>query len=174
MFSKKMLPLIVAGAALPLLSGGALAQEVSPAQMELAKQLIASGNFGDQVLKVIGPQIKADLAAQYAKAGKPADEKVIDDFVAQVTEILRPKLAASVEEAVPEVAKVFTEGELKALVAFAGTQDGKAALDKFPSYVGAVVQKLGPAMQKEAPAALRQVSESFKAKGVELPLPQQQ
>jgi hypothetical protein len=170
MFFKKMLPLAVIGSALPVLVGGAFAQEVSPAQMELAKQLIATGGFADQILKVIGPQIKGDLAARYNKTGKPADEKVIDDFVSQVTEILRPKLKASVEEAVPEVAKVFTEGELKALVAFASTQDGKAALDKFPAYVGAVVQKLGPAMQKEAPVALQQVSESFKAKGIELPL----
>lgn len=170
----KMTPALAAlAAALPALAGGAFAQEVSPAQMELAKQLIATGNFGDQVLKAIGPQLKGDLAARYNKAGKPADEKVIDDFVAQVGDILRPKLAASVEEAVPEVAKVFTESELKALVAFAGTPDGKAALDKFPSYVGAVVQKLGPAVQKEAPLALQQASESFRAKGVELPLPAQ-
>jgi len=173
MFRKKILTLAMAGAALTALAGGASAEEVSPARMELAKQLIATGDFGDQVLNVVGPQIRADLAAQYASAGKPADGKVIDEFVTQVNDILRPKLAASVEEAVPEVARVFTEGELKAMVAFAGTPDGKAALGKFPSYVAAVIQKLGPTMQKEAPLALRQVGESFKAKGVELPLPAQ-
>ena len=173
MFRNKMLPLVVAGAALPALAAGVAAEEVSPVRMELAKQLIATGNFGDQVLNVVGPQIRADLAAQYASAGKPADGKVIDAFVAEFTGILRPKLAASAEEAVPEVARVFTEGELKAMVAFAATPDGKAALEKFPSYVAAVIQKLGPTMQKEAPLALRQVGESFKAKGVELPLPAQ-
>lgn len=170
MYFKTLLPLAFAAAALPAITAPATAQEVSAAQMELAKQLIAAGDFGNQVLKAIGPQIKGDLAARFNKAGKPADEKVIDDFVAQVTDILRPKLNASVESATPEVAKVFTEAELKALVAFAGTPDGKAALDKFPSYVGAVIQKIGPTMQQEAPAALKTVSESFKAKGIELPL----
>jgi hypothetical protein len=169
MHFKTLLPLALAAAALPAITP-LHAQEVSAAQMELAKQLIAAGDFGNQVLKAIGPQIKGDLAARYNKAGKPADEKVIDDFVMQITDILRPKLNAAVESATPEVAKVFTEAELKALVAFAGTPDGKAALDKFPSYVGAVIQKIGPTMQQEAPAALKTVSESFKAKGIELPL----
>ncbi|MFO1091677.1 MAG: DUF2059 domain-containing protein [Hyphomicrobiales bacterium] len=159
------LPFALVAAALP-----ALAQsDPSPAQMDLAKQLIATGNFPDQVLKAIGPQIKAGLAAAYNKAGKPADEKAIDDFVADFTKQMQPKLLAATQEATPEVAKVFSEDELKALVAFASTPAGKGALDKFPSYVAAIIQKVGPAMQAQAPEIIKSLKESYKAKGVQFP-----
>ena len=153
-----------------VLVGGVEAQEaISDKRMELAKQLIAQSDFPRQVLRAIGPQLSGDITERYKKAGKSPDDKVVNGFMTEFTTLIKPKIETAVGEATPVVARVFSDDELSALLQMSSTPAGKSALEKFPSYFGAIMNMVAPMLQREVPVAIKQTADSLKQKGLELP-----
>jgi hypothetical protein len=159
-----------------LLALGALTGSIATAQealsdkrLDLAKQLLNNSDFPGQIMRAIGPQLSLDLTERYKKVGKPAEEKVVSDFLAEFGKVMKGRLDTALGAATPAVARVFTEDELAVLVQMSGTPAGKSALEKFPSYFGAVMSQVGPMLQREVPGAIKETSETLKQRGIELP-----
>jgi hypothetical protein len=167
MSRKTLTILLVLGA---LTGSVAVAQEaLSDKRLDLAKQLLNNSDFPGQIMRAIGPQLSLDLTERYKKLGKPAEEKVVNDFLAEFGKAMKGRLDTALGEATPAVARVFTEDELAALVQMSGTPVGKSALEKFPSYFGTVMSQVGPMLQREVPGAIKETSDTLKQRGIDLP-----
>jgi hypothetical protein len=164
---KKLAIFLAVGA----LSGSvAMAEEaLSSKRLDLAKQLLANSDFPGQIMRAIGPQLSLDIAERYKKVGKPTEEKVVNDFLAEFGKAMKGRLDTALGAATPAVARVFTEEELAALVQMSDTPVGKSALEKFPSYFGTVMSQVGPMLQREVPGAIKETSDALKQRGIELP-----
>ncbi len=153
-----------AGLALLLVASGVLAAEApaSAGKQALAQQYFQVAGidrmYGDK------KQIEAAIDMQLKMADKGAARNMPPEKAAEfhrAIEKIRPKLAASVSDALnkmrPELLQViagaYSEAELKALIAFYNTPEGKSVVAKNPmvtsemmrvsgKYMGAVMQDI--------------------------------
>jgi len=142
--------LAAAAIALPLIAGGALAQQPTPAALAAAKELVMlkGGNqmFEPVVIGVI-EQTKAALLQT-----NPQLSKDLNDVGTQLRAEYGPRSGELVNEAAKQYASRFSEAELKELVTFFKAPLGQKMLTQEPQVLDAtfnLVQQWGPRVAEE-------------------------
>lgn len=138
---KKLLSLLT----LLALTSGAFAQTSDPAKLALAREAIAAMQV-DRMLDGMTDQIK-QMAAQQGQLPATAtaeQRKQFETFMGKVTDLAMQEVKAVVAKMDVVYAEVYSEAELKAIVAFFSTPEGKSMLGKQPQ----VMNRLMPLMQE--------------------------
>src|SRR6186713_1425862 len=115
------------------LGTGAIAQEPTPAQLALARETIAAMQV-DKMLDGMAGQIKqmAMQRAQLPATATPAQRQRFDVFMGRVTELAMVEVKTMVTKLDGIYAEVYSEAELKAIIGFFNTAEGKSMLSKQP------------------------------------------
>ena len=136
----------------------------SPAQIELARQVIKASQF-DRVFDQMGAQMQ-QMAAQsmnltspdMSPAKKEAAMKTLDEVMKLSVESTK----ALLQKVDVIYAEVYSEAELKAMLGFFESAEGKSMLQKQPQ----VMQRMMPlvqGMQRELMPKIQQIVEKAKA-----------
>ena len=137
---------------------------VSPAQLDLARQVIKASKF-DKVFDQMGTQMQ-QMAAQsmnltspdMSPAKRDAAMKVLGEVMKLATESTKTML----EKVDVIYAEVYSEAELKAMLAFFDSAEGQSMLNKQPQ----IMQRMMPfvqGMQRELMPKIQQIVEKAKA-----------
>jgi len=123
----------------------AVAEEASAAKLALARDAIAAMQV-DKILQSMTDQIN-EVAAQQVQLPETAtseQRQQFDVFMAKVTALARNEVGAVFGKLDAIYANVYTEAELKAIVGFFNSPEGKSVLAKQPE----VMSQLMPLMQE--------------------------
>src|SRR5581483_9241443 len=122
--------LAAAAIALPLLAGGALAQQPTPAAIASAKELVllkGGQTMFDPMVTGMIEQTKATLLQSDLSLSKD-----LNDVAAQLRKEFEPRTAELVNEAARQYASRFSDAELKKLVVFFKAPLGQKMLVQEP------------------------------------------
>lgn len=148
----------------PAVAPAPVAPAVSPAQLDLARQVIKASKF-DKVFDQMGAQMQ-QMAAQsmnlsspdMTPAKKDAAMKVLGEVMKLATESTKSML----EKVDVIYAEVYSEAELKAMLTFFDSTEGQSMLNKQPQ----IMQRMMPfvqGMQRELMPKIQQIVEKAKA-----------
>ena len=137
---------------------------VAPAQIELARQVIKATQF-DRVFDQMGKQMQ-QMAAQSMNLSlpnqTPAQKEAAMKTLGEVMKLSMDSSKAMIEKVDVIYAEVYSEAELKAMLAFFDSPEGKSMLEKQPQ----VMQHLMPLvqnMQKELMPKIKLIVDKGKA-----------
>jgi hypothetical protein len=144
------------------LAPGAFAEE-NAAKQALAREAIAAMQV-DKMLDNMAGQIRqmAMQRAQLPPTATPEQRARFDAFMGRVTDLAMTEVKSMVTRLDVIYAEVYTEGELKAIVTFFNTAEGKSMLAKQPQ----VMTRLMPLMQEMQAAMLpklQKLAQDFEA-----------
>jgi hypothetical protein len=144
------------------LGPGAIAED-NAAKQALAREAIAAMQV-DKMLDNMAGQIKqmAMQRAQLPPTATPEQRQRFDAFMNKVAELAMTEVRAMVSRLDGIYAEVYTEAELKAIVGFFNTAEGKSMLAKQPQ----VMTRLMPLMQEMQGAMmpkLQKLAQEFEA-----------
>jgi len=133
------------------LGTGAIAQEPNAARQALAREAIAAMQV-DKMLDNMAGQIKqmAMQRAQLPPTATAEQRQQFDTFMGRVTDLAMSEVRTMVSRLDSIYADVYTEAELKAIIGFFTTPEGKSMLAKQPQ----VMTRLMPLMQEMQQAML--------------------
>jgi len=143
--------LAAAAIALPLLAGGALAQQPTPAAIASAKELVllkGGQTMFDPMVTGMIEQTKATLLQSDLSLSKD-----LNDVAAQLRKEFEPRTAELVNEAARQYASRFSDAELKELVVFFKAPLGQKMLVQEPQVLDETFnfmrQQWGPRVSEE-------------------------
>lgn len=137
---------------------------VSPAQLELARQVIKASQF-DKVFDQMGVQMQ-QMAAQAMNLSSPdmtpAKKEAATKVLGEVMKLATESTKAMLDKVDTIYAEVYSEAELKAMLGFFDSAEGKSMLSKQPL----IMQRMMPfvrSMQQELGPKIQQIVEKAKA-----------
>lgn len=140
------------------------AAAVEPAQLELAQKVIKATQF-DRMFDQMGAQMQQIATQSMNLSGPsvtPAQKEIATKTMAEVTKLSLEAAKEMLQKVDAIYAEVYSEAELKSMLAFFESPEGKSMLQKQPQ----VMQRMMPLvqnMQREIMPKIQQVVEKAKA-----------
>jgi hypothetical protein len=161
-----------------LAAGPVAAQTGKDADMQkrltLASELITVLNLRPLLAQLEPGAVRGIVGAVEQQTRKPvpeATQKTIQDVVHRK---MAEKLPDLIPTLAPATAEAFTTEEIQSLLDFYKSAPGQTILAKLPSYQTQSGRLMTTWMQQNLSGLERSIVEELKAKGVEVPMPQQQ
>jgi len=165
---KKLLLLLALAAS----AVGAAAQEAAPdpAKMALAREAIAAMQM-DKAINGMGAQIQqmAKQQLHLPAAPTPEQQKRADDYMAKVTELTLAEVQGLVTKMDVIYAEIYTDAELKAIIAFFKSPEGASMQAKQPQVL-ARVMPITQEMQRNLMPKLQQLTQEYQAANAPAPV----
>ncbi len=143
-------------------------------RLSLASELIEVLNLRPLLAQLQPGAVRGIVGALEQQSKKPVPEATQKTIQEVVHRKMAEKLPDLIPTLAPATAEAFTTEEIQSLLDFYKSAPGQTILAKLPSYQTQSGRLMTTWMQQNLSGLERSIVEELKAKGVEVPMPQQQ